>query len=330
MGSHKPMISKPEFDGLQVILGRKGRPHITKHDFAYKSVLKCGGCEGSVTAEEKWQIICSVCKTKFHRGKRTTSCPNCSTLIENIKNPKILHYVYYHCARKINKDCTELSIPLKDIEREIDSELKRFEISEKFKDWAIEYLNELNDCEVEDREVARSNMKLAYDDCVKKLDNLLKLKISPRNGDGSVISEEEYTSQRKYLLQEKEDLLAKVNDTDRRIDTWHELSEKTFNFACYARHWFAKGDLETKTQILGALGSNLVIKDKKLWFDGQKAFFLIEKGKEEVLELAKKLEPAKRMEIMANSLHLEQLRSTWLRDLDLNQDTILQRDVSYR
>ena len=37
----------------------------------------------------------------------------------------------------------------------------------------VEYLNELNQSEVQDREIIRANAKVAYDDCVKKPDNLL-------------------------------------------------------------------------------------------------------------------------------------------------------------
>ena len=39
MGTHKPMLTQDEFDNLQVILGRKGKPRISKHEFAYKEVL---------------------------------------------------------------------------------------------------------------------------------------------------------------------------------------------------------------------------------------------------------------------------------------------------
>ena len=33
------MLTQDEFDNLQVILGRKGKPRISKHEFAYKEVL---------------------------------------------------------------------------------------------------------------------------------------------------------------------------------------------------------------------------------------------------------------------------------------------------
>jgi hypothetical protein len=144
------------------------------------------------------------------------------------------------------------------------------------------------------------------------MDNLLKLKISPQNVSGDIISEEEYIEQRKKLLSEKENLLSKINETNTRMNNWLELSERTFNFACYARHWFEKGDLKIKTRILAALGSNLTIKDKKLWIDGQKPFFLIEKGLEEVKAVSEKFEPAKSVDLSKQTPLLEAVCSYWL------------------
>ena len=313
-GSHEPMIIKDEFDRLQIILGRKGRPHFTEHEFPYKSVLKCGECGGSITAEERWQIICPACKTKFHRGKKTDKCKGCGILIEEMKNPIILHYIHYHCTKKVHPDCSQGSITPGKLEQKIDETLKRFEIPEEFKDWAIKYLNELTDYEVQNREAVRQNFKGAYDDCVKKLDNLLKLKISPQNSNGDVISDEEYTGQRKSLLEEKQALLEKINNTDTRQNNWMELSERTFEFARYARYWFANGDVKTKTQILATLGSDITVRDRELVIDGYKSFFLIEKGLEEVRETAKALEPTKSLDELLQSGVAEPLRTAWLGD----------------
>jgi len=312
MSNDPKMLSVEEYNRLQIILGRNGRPHVTKHEFAFKEVLHCGECGGSITCEEKWQIICPVCKTKFHKGKITYQCPSCKTHIEVMRKPKVLHYVYYHCTKKVNKNCSQDHISLEKLEKRTDQELQKYEISERFKDWAIEYLNELNDKETNDRELVRNNVKVAYDDCVKKLDNLLKLKISTQNIDGSVITDEEYTAQRKYLLQEKEALMQNMNGTDQRIDRWHELSVKTFNFACYARYHFAHGDLKTKTQILAALGSNLTINNKDIAIDGQKHFFIIEKGKKDLEILAKKFEPIKWLDLLSQTDLPEVFRSSWL------------------
>lgn len=317
MSQDKAMTTQEEFDRLQIILGKRGRPQVSKHEFAFKEVLKCGECGGSITCEEKWHIICSVCHNfKFAKGKKTTCCPQCKTPIEDMdsKKMKLLHYVHYHCARKVNNKCTQKCIELKVLEKQVNEALDRYEIPEIFKDWAIEHLNELNDAETSDREIIRKNAKDAYDNTVKRLDNLLRLKISPQNSDGSIMSEEEYTTQRKYLLAEKDAFLKNMNETDKRIDSWHELSAKTFNFACYAKYWFEHGDLKIKTEILGALGSNLRVFDKNVLIDGYKHFFLIEKSKQDIVGMAKMLEPEKWMDILGRIDVLEPLRPSWLRD----------------
>lgn len=315
MSRDKKMITEEEFEKLQIILGKKGRPHISKHEFAFKEVIKCGECGGSITCEEKWHVICSKCHNfKFAKGKNTTSCPQCHTPIEEMKlgKMKLLHYVHYHCTKRVNPKCTQGSVELSKFEKQVDEALEKFEIPETFKDWAIEHLNELNEIETNDREIVRRNAKKAYDDCVNKLDNLLKLKISSQNTDGSVITDEEYKAQRSYLISEKESLLQNLNKTDERINSWHELTAKTFNFACYSRYWFAHGDFKTKTQILAALGSNLSIFDKKVAIDGFKHFFLIEKGKKDIVEIGKRFEPEKWMDILGRIDVVDALRPVWL------------------
>lgn len=328
-GNHKPMISADEFQRLQFILGRKGRPHISRHDLPYKGPLKCGKCGGSVTAEERWQVVCTKCKTKFHKSKNRNECPNCGLLIEEMKNPKIYHHIHYVCVKTKKGLCKQSAVNIKEIEKTIESELDKFEISEHLKNWAIKYLNELNTSETTDREKVRINLEEAKSDCIKRLDGLVKLKISPQNTNGDVLSDDEYTSQRKVILSEKDSLERELTRVDERMSRWHELSVKTFNFACYARYWFANGDVKTKTQILETLGSNLIINDRKLLIDGQKAFFLIKKGKQEVLAEAKKFEPAKYLDIMANLDSYEPLRTAWLWVRDSNPDTQIQNLQSY-
>lgn len=118
--------------------------------------------------------------------------------------------------------------------------------------------------------------------------------------------------------------------SDTRQNNWLELSERTFEFAQYARYWFANGDVKTKTQVLATLGSNLTIKDKELVIDGQKSFFLIEKGLQEVREIAKALEPAKSIDEIIQNGVVEALRIAWLGDRDSNPDELVQSQLSYR
>jgi len=275
-GSHEPMITAQEYDEVQILLGRKGRPRPKKHNFAFAGLVRCGQCGAMVTAEEKNQVICSACRHKFSSNNRL-ACPKCKTPIEKMKEPTILKYVYYHCTKRKPPRCTQGSIEVKDLEKQIDEYLSRIHISERFKNWAIKYLKEENEKESTSRETILTSQRRAYDGCLKKLDNLFKLKISPLNTDGSLLSDEEYAERKAKLIKEKARLEEVLNDASGRVEKWLNVAEKTFDFACCAREWFAKGGPEEKGTILQAIGSNLILKDKKLHIQLKKPLVLIEK-----------------------------------------------------
>jgi hypothetical protein len=171
------MITKKQFEKLQHMLGITNKSPQRKTNAPYKKLLYCGGCGGSVTFEEKWQIICGNCKHKFAVTKTRENCPECDEKIEGMKDKKLLHYAYYHCTKKTTPNCTEGSIRLEELEKTVDSELAKFEISPKLRDWAIEHLNELSDIEIEDRETITSNINSALEDVEKRIDNLMRLYI---------------------------------------------------------------------------------------------------------------------------------------------------------
>ena len=149
-GKHEPMITKDEYDRVQILLGRNGRPRPKQHDFPFTGLAKCGECQAMITAEEKWQIICPNCRNKF-ASMNKDACPKCKTLIEEMDNPTILHYIYYHCTKRRNPNCTQKSIEISAWEKQVDEMLSKIEISPRFKDWAIKYINEQNEQEIKDR-----------------------------------------------------------------------------------------------------------------------------------------------------------------------------------
>jgi hypothetical protein len=196
--------------------------------------------------------------------------------IEKMTNPKFLRYVYYHCTKKKNPLCAQKCVSGAELERQIEDYLSRIQISERFKDWAIKYLHELHEQESKSRNDDIQAQRKAYDACLRQVDNLVKLKTSSQNADGSLLSDEEYSRQRMELLKEKSRLEELFQDTGHRVEKWLESSEKTFEFACLARSRFAKGNFQTKKEILAAIGSNLILKDKILIIEASKPFQILE------------------------------------------------------
>jgi len=274
-GNHEPMVSKEEFDRVQVLLGRRGNPRPSKHmTFSFTGLIRCGACAGTITAEEKHQVICSVCQFKFAYRSRQT-CPHCETAIAKMTNPMILQYTYYHCAKR-KAGCKQPSIRAAQLERQIADQLGRIQISDKFKSWSFKYIHELYAEEIRTAEHIAQNRDKAYADCSKRLQSLIALKTSPENADGSLLSDQEYGEQRRRLLQDQARFAQSREDITREAEAALKKAQATFEFAHSARRCFDEGDFQVKKQILASIGSNLILFNKKLSIEAKLPFKLIQ------------------------------------------------------
>lgn len=298
-----PMLSEEQFMKVQTLLGGKGIPRPQHRTFAFTCMIKCV-CGSSITAEEKWQVICTECRTKFTTITRD-SCPKCRMKVTDMVNPTVCHYVYYHCSRKIDKNCTEKSVELSDLEPQVDEFLKYIGINEEFKQWALKYYNELNEVEVADRNVVIDQQQKNFEDCVKRLDNLVRLKISPANSDGSLLSDEEFKSQKEAIVKDKREIELLMGATGKRIENWIENLERNLGFAVQARYRFANGTKAEKRDILATIGSNMILEGKKLRLDVQKPYFYFGEIIKVEPTASAEFEPEKRVEMQP------QLESLW-------------------
>ncbi len=234
-GKHETIITLDEFDRVQFLLGRKlGKPRPQKHPHAFSGLIFCGECGAMITAETKFKLI------------KTTG--------------EVKRYDYYHCTgKKKYINCSQKQVILEqDLEKQIDSELTKYTILPEFKDWALEILNKNNDKEIESRSKIHETQIKTLLDTQKQLDGLTQMRYR------DLINDEEYLNEKTKLQSQIAQLKNKLRETETRAESWLELTEKTFDFATYARIRFANGDLNIKKEILSALGSNCTLKDKIL------------------------------------------------------------------
>ena len=327
-GKHQPMITEAEYDRVQRLLGRHGNPRPQSLEFPFTGLIRCGDCNRMVTAEEKHQIMCSQCKFKFAYRQRK-ECPRCQTPIEQMTNPIFLHYTYYHCSKSKQPACTQKCVSGVELERQITEYLARIQISESFRIYCIKFLHELHTNESTVQKAIIETQQKAYQDCVQEIDNLINLKTSTVNSDGRFLSDEEYGRKRVRLLKEKAALEELLRDAGQQIEQQLRLSEKTIDFACTAKERFAKGDPKTKKEMLVTLGSNLTLKDKKLFIEAREPFFILEQSMSDEEPGNEAIEPENTGLTQEQQNVTTPMNPNVLRDLDSNQDNILQRDVSY-
>ena len=127
----------------------------------------------------------------------------------------------------------------------------------------------------------------------------------------------------KVFIREKNILRSKIaqlkkylRKTETRAEQWLELTEKTFNFATYARKAFlmAKGKtgLELKKEILLALGKTPLIKDGKLLIEPNDWFVPIKNGYPALEKKYTELELSKKPVTSAQTEALSSIRAHWL------------------
>jgi site-specific DNA recombinase len=275
-GKHEPMITEAEYDRVQTLLGRKGRPRPQKrHEFSFTGLIRCGECARMVTADERHQVMCGHCKFKFAYRNRD-GCPRCKTVIEKMVNPLFLHYTYYHCSKSLRPMCQQKCVSGREMEKQIKEHLARISISKRFKDWAIKHLHELHEKEKSLQDDIIKSQRKAHQECLDAIDGLLNLKTSPGNKNGTLLSDDEYAQRRGKLINEKAALERLIDNANHRTEQQLKLSEQTFEVACTAQKRFVEGDPNTKKAILAAVQSNLILKDKRLLFEVTKPFLLLE------------------------------------------------------
>ena len=245
-GLHKPMMTEGEFDALQDILAGKSKPRKQLHDFALNGVIKCGSCGYMITGE---------------------------THIK--KSGKV--YEYYKCTQK-GKGCQEPMVTSKELEDIVYDFLGKIKISDKFVEWAGRWLKEAESQDRDVRRVSYDSLKKQHGEITKKLESLYDTWLDSKIKKDGLLDDKEYMKLKQRLLSEKATVYQRLTNVDKDWEAWTDLSIKTFNFASSAQDKWLHGTIQDKKAIMTVIGSNLLLKDKKLAIEAKTPFLMIEKA----------------------------------------------------
>ena len=241
-GTHEEMITLPEFDRVQTLLGRKGRPRPKTHHFAYTGFIRCGECGGSVTAEEKFKYIKSAGEMR--------------------------RYIYYHCTRKRKgRKCTQnRHIEEKPLEAQMKSVLEKYAILPNFRDWGLRVLNNHHLIEVEDRTKIYESQHRTIAQAQAQLDNIDDL------ASRKIMDEDRYEKKSSELKETIKKLQEELEQTQLRARDWHATVEKTLHTCATAAYRFNNGDWRTRRGVMLEIGQNPSLKDRILQLDPEDWF----------------------------------------------------------
>src|SRR3989344_8557114 len=292
-GKHDRMLSDEEFELIQHILEGKNKSRPQKPlEFTLNGFVRCKSCSMAIVGER---------------------------YIKTYKNGKTQEFRYYRCTKK-NKftHCTELYVQADKLEGQVLDFLNCLDISPKFIEWAKKWCLYLNELERERQEPEREGLQRHYTEVVKKIQGLVDLQISPDNKDGSLLSELDYKTKRKELVNERDNFAKAIKKLNKRTDEWDDMVIKTFNFAQRARERFATGGFETKKLIVKGIGSHLTLGGRELDIMPRKVFRKIKNRVETIKSQSIRLEPNERVVFMANTEDSNSSNILWRARRDSN------------
>ena len=229
-GKHKAMITLEEYDRIQFLLGRNGKPRQRKNNFAYTGLIRCSNCGCMITADIKRKVIKTTGKQK--------------------------EYTYYCCThKKREKKCKEKSIEVKNLEEQIERELSKYQFKKEFKELFFKIIDEEIKDKPKENIIIADNLKNKINKLKIEKINLTKLICK------GLISDEEFQKQRNEYEKEIATLKQKLHKLEN--EKKNERLEKV-KFTVQAKTNFKKGNQKDRRIVLNEIGSNREIKDKKL------------------------------------------------------------------
>lgn len=290
IGNHKPMITIDEYDRVQFLLGKKGKPRFAKHNHPYTGVIKCEECGCLHTAS-----------TKFKKIKCTG---------------EIKSFTYYYCTRRTKRiDCSQKRVlTIEELEQQIDEELQKCTIAPKFFEWAMERLSEANELEVTERVKIYENQQSSYSKLQAELDNLAKMLYK------ELISEDDFTRMRDDLRGKLTVLKLSMQSTEDRATKWLDASKEFFDFATFSRARLHNKETspEDKRKILTSLGWNFTMLNQKLNITKYEHVLTIENKYPSLESRLTRLELNKNLTTSGRNIELDAIRSDWCGYRDLN------------
>jgi site-specific DNA recombinase len=233
-GKHPAMVSLDEFDRVQELLGRPGRPRRKAHEFAFTGKIRCGECGFMVTAEHK-------------------------------TNRYGYPYTYYHCSwRRPDYRCHQPSVQEGKLEGYLGEFLYEIAPPDSLHEWTLARLDLMSKDKSAVKKAKRHSTEQALQAVRQQRENLTTLRIR------DLLSDEEFVRQRSVL--EREELKLVQQQEAGIVEDWFEPAQLALSFNKTAAAWFAAGDPQTKRTIIEMTGSNLVLKDRELRIDARKPF----------------------------------------------------------
>lgn len=260
-GGHDALISMAEWMKVQHLLDNKekhgAKPNEFEKEKTFQGMIVCGECGAHVTMSKH---------------------------VRHYKNGTSQTFWYYNCTKKKGL-CKQPHLNATLFEPQLKQYISSLELNPNFGDWVKKVLKRRNTNEFafEAKQQELRTKRLA--DITDRKKQLYEMKIQGFYD----MDSEGYLKEKKNLFIEEKQIRESL--TKSTTTYWESVIDNTVNFATSVIKLFEYGDIFTRQMILKIVGSNFVLKDKKLKIQGKYAFVFLKGVQEGVYQENLWLEP---------------------------------------
>ncbi|KKQ47047.1 MAG: Recombinase [Candidatus Woesebacteria bacterium GW2011_GWC1_38_13] len=267
-GTHTPIVDYELWERVGRRLKLKGHRFQLLYEFPFKvEQMHCGGCGAGITAEQKFQVICPICKFKFwYKNKRM--CPKCKIPLTKMDKAKYLHYIYYHCTRSRFK-CTETSVRHEYLQQVFEEAIDKITLPSELGEIFREELKQGFKEEQNLRDVSLQNLNRERGRIQEKHDRLLELYIDQS------LDKASYDKKNIEYEDEKQKIEIEIERYKKLDKQWFDTAVLYLELSQSAGKLFKNASDERKNELLNFVFQNLTLKDKKIDFTYKKPFDIL-------------------------------------------------------
>lgn len=230
-GKHPAIITWEEHQRALTMIRRDGRQRPKHHEFAFTGIFKCGSCGSAMTAEEHVK----------RSGRR---------------------YVYYRCSRTraTSQQCREPAVPESQVVEQLSRTLGQLAIPEPILAWLQRKVVAIQGADRERGEMVRKTLEESIRSTEREIANLLDLRLR------SIVPDAVFTGKNQELEQRKASLGIRLETAAAAGEAIGRQISDLMDFASAVREKFLVGSPVRQRTILESVGSNYLVKGRKVSF----------------------------------------------------------------